>query len=117
MGGERMSDMGQDATFLDLYLALHAKQLKKNFHTRLGGKNLRHKRRNAPESPFQNLHLGAHLDLRADFNRLLTHYRFAQSFNYILPDDGSYSSKLDDVGYAVAGAEMPMLIPVAETRK
>ena len=99
-----MSDMGQDATFLDLYLTFHAKQLKKNFHTRLGWKNLCYKRRNAPESPFQNLHLGAHLDLRADFNRLLTHYRLAQSFNNILPDNGSYSPKLDDVGNAVAGA-------------
>jgi hypothetical protein len=104
MWGERMSDMGQDATFLDLHLTLHTKQFKENFYTRLGWKNLRYKGPNSAESPLQNLHLGAHLDLRADFNRLLTHYRLAQSFDNILPDNGSYSSKLDDVGNAVAGA-------------
>ena len=99
-----MGDMGQDTTFLDLHLTLHTKKLKKNFHTRLGGKNLCHKRPNATESPLHNLHLSAHLDLRADFNRLLTNYRLAQSINNIFPDNGRCSSKLDDVGNAVAGA-------------
>ena len=46
-----MSDMGQDATFLDLNLTLHTKQLKKNLHTRLGGKHLRHKSPYSTERP------------------------------------------------------------------
>ena len=94
--------MGQDAALIDLYFPLHAKKLEQHLHARLCRKHLRDKRPDSAEWPLQNLHLAANLDLRADFNGLLIHHHLAQSLNDILTDHGGDSSKLNDVGNAMA---------------
>ena len=98
-----MSDVRQDAALIDLHLPLHAKKLEQHLHTSLRRKHLRDKRSDSAKWPLQNLHLAANLDLRANLNGLRINHHLAQSLNYILPDNGCNTSKLDDVGNAMAG--------------
>ena len=96
----------QDTTLGNLDLPLHSKEFEKDLHACLCWKNLGDDGLDATEGSLQNLHLGAHLDMGADFHGFLIDHCLSQGMDDLFPHDGGNAPKFHNMRNAVTRSQM-----------